>query len=289
MNGFLRTIAPILGETLKESLEVTLLVLLMMSLVEAFDTFSGGRIFRGLRRSGRGQILVSGLLGSIPGCAGGFAAVSLYTHRMVSFGALLAMMVATAGDEAFLMLAMFPRNALGLLGILLGLGIVLGWAADRMGIGRSLPTERCREPFCAEGEDGEEKPESFKEFFREHIWHHIIRKHLPGIFGWTFGIMLAFGLLGHYFDLETWVGNNPVVMVLLATAVGFIPESGPHIAFVTLFANGVIPFPVLLANSISQDGHASLPLLAESRKAFFLAKAVKAVPAILIPLALLLF
>ena len=78
-------------------------------------------------------------------------------------------------------------------------------------------------------------------------------------------------------------------MVLLATAVGFIPESGPHIAFVTLFANGVIPFPVLLANSISQDGHASLPLLAESRKAFFLAKAVKAVPAILIPLALLLF
>lgn len=289
MNGFLRTIAPILGETLKESLEVTLLVLLMMSLVEAFDTFSGGRIFRGLRRSGRGQILVSGLLGSIPGCAGGFAAVSLYTHRMVSFGALLAMMVATAGDEAFLMLAMFPRKALGLLGILLGLGIVLGWAADRLDIGRSLPTERCREPFCAEGEDGEEKPESFKEFFREHIWHHIIRKHLPGIFGWTFGIMLAFGLLGHYFDLETWVGNNPVVMVLLATAVGFIPESGPHIAFVTLFANGVIPFPVLLANSISQDGHASLPLLAESRKAFFLAKAVKVVPAILIPLALLLF
>lgn len=289
MNGFLRAIAPILGETLKESLEVTLLVLLMMSLVEAFDTFSGGRIFRGLRRSGRGQILVSGLLGSIPGCAGGFAAVSLYTHRMVSFGALLAMMVATAGDEAFLMLAMFPRKALGLLGILLGLGIVLGWAADRLDIGRSLPTERCREPFCAEGEDGEEKPESFKEFFREHLWHHIIRKHLPGIFGWTFGIMLAFGLLGHYFDLETWVGNNPVVMVLLATAVGFIPESGPHIAFVTLFANGVIPFPVLLANSISQDGHASLPLLAESRKAFFLAKAVKAVPAILIPLALLLF
>lgn len=289
MNGFLRTIAPILGETLKESLEVTLLVLLMMSLVEAFDTFSGGRIFRGLRRSGRGQILVSGLLGSIPGCAGGFAAVSLYTHRMISFGALLAMMVATAGDEAFLMLAMFPRKALGLLGILLGLGIVLGWAADRMGIGRNLPTERCREPFCAEGEGGDEKPESIKEFFREHIWHHIIRKHLPGIFGWTFGIMLAFSLLGHYFDLETWVGNNPVVMVLLATAVGFIPESGPHIAFVTLFANGVIPFPVLLANSISQDGHASLPLLAESRKAFFLAKAVKAVPAILIPLALLLF
>ena len=289
MNGDLRPIAGILGETLKESLEVTLLVLLMMSLVEAFDVFSGGRIFRRLKRSGRGQILVSALLGSIPGCAGGFAAVSLYTHRMVSFGALLAMMVATAGDEAFLMLAMFPRKALLLLGILLGLGLILGWAADRLGIGRNLATEKCGEPFCAEEEAEEEKPESVRAFFTDHLWHHIILKHLPGIFGWTFGIMLLFGLLDHYFDLETWIGENPVLMVLFATAVGFIPESGPHIAFVTLFAGGVIPFPVLLANSISQDGHASLPLLAESRKAFFLAKAVKAVPAVLIPLAMLLF
>ena len=63
--------------------------------------------------------------------------------------------------------------------------------------------------------------------------------------------------------------------ILLAIAFGLIPESGPHLVFVTLFASGVIPFPVLLANSIVQDGHASLPLLADSKKSFVIAKAVK--------------
>ena len=37
---------------------------------------------------------------------------------------------------------------------------------------------------------------------------------------------------------------------------------------------GVVPFPVLIASSISQDGHASLPLLAESKGAFLRAKAI---------------
>ena len=98
--------------------------------------------------------------------------------------------------------------------------------------------------------------------------------------------MLVFGLLDHYFDLERWISGNTPLMILLATAIGFIPQSGPHIAFVSLFASGVIPFPVLLANSISQDGHASLPLLSESKSAFLRAKTIKAAIAILLPLLL---
>jgi hypothetical protein len=35
-----------------------------------------------------------------------------------------------------------------------------------------------------------------------------------------------------------------------------------------------VPFSVLLASSISQDGHASLPLLAESKLGFLKAKLV---------------
>ena len=44
--------------------------------------------------------------------------------------------------------------------------------------------------------------------------------------------------------------------------------------FVTLFANGALPLSVLLANSIVQDGHGALPLLAESRRAFLIVKAI---------------
>jgi hypothetical protein len=111
-------------------------------------------------------------------------------------------------------------------------------------------------------------------FVEEHLWHHIIRKHLPVIFAWTFGVLLVLGIGLQYVDIDNWISDNTVLMILLATAIGLIPESGPHMIFVTLFAAGVVPFPVLLASSISQDGHASIPLLAESKSSFFWAKLI---------------
>ena len=77
-----------------------------------------------------------------------------------------------------------------------------------------------------------------------------------------------------YFDVSAWISDNTILMILLAAAIGIIPESGPHLAFVSLYAAGVVPLPVLLASCISQDGHASLPLLAQSRGAFLKAKLI---------------
>ena len=51
-------------------------------------------------------------------------------------------------------------------------------------------------------------------------------------------------------------------------------RSGPHLLFVTMFSQGLLPFSILLANSIVQDGHGMLPLLAESRKDFIKVKAI---------------
>ena len=44
--------------------------------------------------------------------------------------------------------------------------------------------------------------------------------------------------------------------------------------FLTLSARGSVPFSVLLASSIVQDGHGMLPMLAHSRRAFLGIKAV---------------
>ncbi len=57
--------------------------------------------------------------------------------------------------------------------------------------------------------------------------------------------------------------------------IGLIPESGPHVIFVTLYVGGTIPLSVLMANFIVHEGHGLLPLLAESRKSFVQIKAVK--------------
>jgi hypothetical protein len=114
---------------------------------------------------------------------------------------------------------------------------------------------------------------------KEHLWEHIIRKHFLSIFLWTFGALFVIQVGLHYFDIETLISNNIPWMILLAVLVGIIPESGPHLLFVTLFATGTVPFSVLLASSISQDGHASLPLLAESKRSFAKAKIVNALVA----------
>ena len=118
-------------------------------------------------------------------------------------------------------------------------------------------------------------------FINDHIWEHVIKKHLPSIFGWTFGVLLFLGVGMHYIDISNWISENSVLMILLATLIGLIPESGPHMIFVTLYAAGLVPFSVLLASSISQDGHASLPLIAESKKGYFHAKIINCLVAIL--------
>ena len=41
-----------------------------------------------------------------------------------------------------------------------------------------------------------------------------------------------------------------------------------------MFAGGTLPFSILLANSIVQDGHGSLPLIAEAPKSFMIIKMI---------------
>ena len=118
-------------------------------------------------------------------------------------------------------------------------------------------------------------------FVEEHMWEHIIKRHLPVIFAWTFGVLLGLGFALQYVEIDRWISDNTALMIILATLIGIIPESGPHMIFVTLFATGVVPFPVLLASSISQDGHSSIPLLAESRRSFLWAKLINCLVALL--------
>jgi hypothetical protein len=56
--------------------------------------------------------------------------------------------------------------------------------------------------------------------------------------------------------------------------------------FVTMFAGGMIPFSVLLTNSISQEGHALLPLLSCSVRDALTVKAMKLVLAMVVGIVL---
>ena len=400
-------------EVLRNAVLITGLVLIMMLMIEYCNIGSHGSLFARLKSSGINQVLIGTLLGLVPGCIGGFAAVSLFTHKLLSFGALTAMMIASSGDEAFVMLATMPLKALLLFAILGALAIVTGLVCDRYlfkeqnfafcpdgyeihkehdssiaspfrlssykdalrrpsrerllllagialfvvallsgfaghdhaghdhaGHDHAVHQEAALHQEVALHEDAmlhqeaehnhelhEEAAhnhtlhehvahqESLQEiieerhlstftlhlldeewmnclfaimsivtllftatakehFIKEHLWHHVIKRHLLSIFLWTLGGLAVCQIGVQYLNIEEWVSSNMIFVILLAVAVGIIPESGPHLVFVTLYLNGIVPFSVLLANSISQDGHTALPLLASSRKTFLKAKAV---------------
>jgi len=247
---------------IKETLQVTILVAFMMILVDLINVVTKQKlksIFSNVKQ--HRQYFLASLIGTVPGCIGGFTNVSLYMHGLISFGALAGAMVAVSGDEAFVIIAMIPNEAPILFSILFALGVISGYLIDFVVKKYKIKTcTNCSEMKTHESETG------VKHFIKEHIFHHIVKKHLWKIAIWTF-VALAFVKLGlQYLNLEEFTSQYTLVFLLLSAVVGLIPESGPHLFFVSLFAQGLVPFSVLLTSSIVQDGHGMLPMLSYSMK-----------------------
>lgn len=118
------------GHVLQETLLITGFVFAMMLLVEYLNVLSAGVVLRRLRHGGLGTLAAAAAFGAGPGCLGSFAAVTPYVHGALPFGALVANMIATSSDEAFLMLALSPGRALTLFAVLLVWGVLVGWVVQ---------------------------------------------------------------------------------------------------------------------------------------------------------------
>ncbi len=326
---------------IKHALMITGFVFVMMLVIEYVNVQTEGIWQNSISQSRWKQYLFAALLGAIPGCLGAFTAVALYSHRLISFGAIVTAMIATSGDEAFVMLAMFPAEALGLTLLIFIVGIGAGYLADQIPYFTKLGEKFSENsfPLHEEGKCECFSKEKFKKditkpsfyrigliaivflfliavssgmlaasakfwikitiivvvsismlivitvpehFLKEHLWDHIVKVHILRIFLWTFGTLLVVHYAMGFLDLNSLIANNMLMVLLLAVAIGVIPESGPHLVFVTLFAAGTIPFSILLASSISQDGHGMLPLFAESKRSFLSVKIVNMIVAFIV-------
>lgn len=247
--------------TFIHAVKISFFVFLMMVLIDYLNVQTHGHLKELVRGRKWRQYSLSSFLAATPGCLGAFMDVSLYVHGLVSFGALTGAMVATSGDEAFVMLAMFPEKAILLFIGLFLLGIILGWLTDFfMKIFPFFPCEACQL------QKYHPQKQNLHHYLTVHIWTHIFRKHIIRVFLWTFGALLVVNLGLSYWNLELFVKENVVWIGIIAILVGIIPESGPNLIFISLYAKGLIPVSVLIANSIVQDGHGMLPLLSYTVK-----------------------
>jgi hypothetical protein len=347
-------------DIVKHSLMITAFVLIIMLIIEYVNVSSRGAFNNALKKRGWMQIFVATILGMVPGCVGTFTVVSLYTHNILSLGALVAALISASGDEAFFMFSMIPDAAIKLNIILFIMAIVFGFIVDY--VIRRKPnlkryethlqihdheTERVHLSFSAIkehfrsisfpralllvgivlfvlglitgtlddvhlhatsqsaiNEHLHEIKQGFfgfqpsgvniiflvvsvlalilitivpEHFLEHHLWDHIIKKHFLKVLLWTAGALALTAVILNYIDVSVWIHNNLWVILIVAVLIGIIPESGPHMIFISLFMAGTIPFSILLANTIVQDGHGALPLLAESKRSFFLVKSINTV------------
>lgn len=325
-----------LFEIFRHALMISSFVFIMMLLIEYLNVQTKGSWQEVLRKNRWGQYVLSVFLGAIPGCLGAFTVVSLYSHRIVSFGALVGTMIATSGDEAFVMFSMFPQQAFWLTLILFITGIAVAFITDIFyknqhaligHLNHELPVHDSESCNCFPGKQIWEQLKKMTfpralligmfilfllylifgvegqvvwdwkkitfaagalfslfvvatvpdHFLEQHLWEHVLKKHLPAIFLWTFGALLVLHFLENYIDVKSWVSNYYIIVLFLAVLIGIIPESGPHLVFVTMYASGTLPFSILLASSIVQDGHGMLPMLAVSKRGFLFVKLINVV------------
>lgn len=347
---------------IKNTLSITFFVLIMMLIIEYVNVRTAGAFSKHIKKSGFWQILVSSILGVIPGCLGTYTVVTLYTHKLVSFGALTAAFIATMGDEAFLLFSVAPKQALLVNGILFGLAIITGVIVELISKKRnqnltqndavihfevheyempsfSKPFQTIRKNYVqasphralllfgavgvilyaifgeighshdflttvthvdvhAETCAGEHEHHfswisftfivisaiSFfifsivpEHFLEEHLWNHIIKKHFFKVLIWTSIVIAGVYVLNQHLNVQEFASDYMYHILIVAILIGLIPESGPHVIFISLYLSGAIPLSILLANSIVQDGHGGLPLFAENKRAFVKIKLISVV------------
>lgn len=353
-------------EIITTTITISVFVTSMMILLEFVNILSSGKWLKSLQRRSWLQVPLAALFGMIPGCLGTYAVISMYTHRLIGFGALTALLISTSGDEAFFMLSASPVMAIKVFVILLVSAIATGYIVDAFQ--RKKYKKQCHFEIH-EDADSENKlfrnlslsnifksmtmvkailllslatfiicvltgiishehftgflPESEvhthdgeicthdhhghhhhdhgfgwfgitllvisslnliilfladSHFISDHIWKHVIKKHFLKVFMWTLLAMSLIVAVNNYWDPHyiSEILHSKYYFILLAVAiiVGIIPESGPHLIFISLFLSGNLPFGILLANSAVQDGHGALPLFAESKRDFIKTKLI---------------
>ncbi|MCK4581936.1 hypothetical protein KAU18_01375 [Candidatus Bathyarchaeota archaeon] len=250
----------IVAANLQLTLKIIVMVTALMSVIEYLEQRYSDKIKSMITDKPLKQIIAASLLGAVPGCMDAFLVVSLYIHGTVGFGALTAVMLSTAGDEAFIMLALIPGDTPKILAATAVLGVVGGLIAHKTVDAFHLKLDR---PCDLHKREGVEE----RNFFKDHVVKHIILEHAPRLFIWILVPLTIIDTLILGFDFASYVSSMPVLVLMVSAAlVGVIPESGPHLVFLMLYSRGLIPLSVLIVSTLSQDGHGLLPLISHSVK-----------------------
>ena len=111
-------------------LQVTVFVAATLAMVYMFENAFRFDLGRFMARAHYFQAPIASFLGALPGCGGAIIVVTQYTKGYVSFGSVVAVLIATMGDAAFLLIAREPLTGLLMMGLGFAVGSISGWLID---------------------------------------------------------------------------------------------------------------------------------------------------------------
>ena len=124
-----------LGEVVRASMvdayiQVSVFVGFTLFLFIGLDSFTKFDIDKFLENSKKFHVPLASFLGALPGCGGAIIVVTQYIQGRISFGSLVAVLTATMGDAAFLLLASEPSTGLLIFALGAIVGIITGYIVD---------------------------------------------------------------------------------------------------------------------------------------------------------------
>ncbi|HIF04029.1 MAG TPA: hypothetical protein EYQ80_01010 [Candidatus Poseidoniales archaeon] len=371
-------------------LAVTVFVAAMVLLFSWLQYATSGRFVEEIQKRKKLQPIIGAVMGLTPGCGGAIVMMPMYTRGYVTYGTVIATLIATLGDSAFVLIgaavgdSRFIAPMLAVHAISFTVGVLWGYLIDGLGVTPHKPLgglgpaigEENPTPEMGHSSPLDELPREVPEGLGYKILHQgYILWWLVTLVGLVLAVMLLVwvgqdadfvlelsfnpftlhgfitwvGLLGTslsvilYVAQKNWIADDTeatigdklhsmretmvhaasetafvtfwvmiayfvfsftllfsglveedlarygggVGAVMVAAIIGLIPGCGPQIIAITAYTKGVISFPALAANAISQDGDALFPLLVRHKAASLWATVHTTIPALLTGLVLL--
>ena len=192
-------------------LQVTVFVAVTLAIFYSLEAWFKIDATALLARNRVWQVPIAAALGALPGCGGAIMVITQYIRGGISFGSVVAVLTATMGDAAFLLLAQAPLTGLSIFAIGFTVGVASGYIVDAIHGPEFMRYQRDKD-------DASNGPcfRRVESRVWRMTWYAFL---LPGL---IFGGFVAFNadtaaIFGTFLGVETivWVGVGGAIVSLL--------------------------------------------------------------------------
>lgn len=286
-----------------DSVKILPIILIVYFLIEFLEYKNAFKFGKSKLLKGKASPVMGALFGCIPQCGFSVVTTDLYTKRVVSVGALIAVYLATS-DEAFPIMLSDPNHILDLLlliGCKLLMGIVIGYLAmflyAKIFAKNAQETQQSDDKTVKTVQKNEQVDDKLfektveeheHEHEKEHIeeiedatagcCHHNVKTkkfewkhpliHCAKIFAYILIVNLILGIAIYFIGEENFMNflqSSYIFQPLLAVIIGLIPNCAASVLITELYLAGGLSFGSILAGLCVNSGIAIILLLKQNK------------------------